>query len=172
MKNMVSIFLVSIGIGVCLAATAQTAAADNKVQESITFRQMPKGPDLYGIFEGRSTCEIAKQFGATFSSPCDHLKWQLILYRDPSTQQPTTFTLSTEMFDRRPLEGKWKIVRGAKHDPSATVYELNYAANKSLYLLKGDENVLFILDEDREFYTGNQDFSYTLNRVELVPAKN
>jgi len=39
------------------------------------------------------------------------------------------------------------------------------------YLLKGDENVLFILDENKAFRNGNEDFSYTLNRVELVPAK-
>lgn len=40
-----------------------------------------------------------------------------------------------------------------------------------LYLLKGDDNVLFILDENKELRVGNEDFSYTLNRVELVPGK-
>jgi hypothetical protein len=35
-------------------------------------------------------------------------------------------------------------------------------------LYKGDENVLFILDEKREFLAGDQDFSYTLNRVHKV----
>jgi len=38
------------------------------------------------------------------------------------------------------------------------------------YLLKGDDNVLFVLDENKELRVGNIDFSYTLNRVELVPG--
>ncbi|HMH33129.1 MAG TPA: hypothetical protein VK543_08875 [Puia sp.] len=36
------------------------------------------------------------------------------------------------------------------------------------YFLKGDENVLFVLDEKKQLRVGNEDFSYTLNRVELV----
>jgi hypothetical protein len=39
------------------------------------------------------------------------------------------------------------------------------------YLLKGDDNVLFILDENKEFRTGNDEFSYILNKVELIPRK-
>jgi hypothetical protein len=49
------------------------------------------------------------------------------------------------------------------------VYALAYGEpNQVLYLYKGDENVLFILDEKREFLAGDKDFSYTLNRVHKV----
>jgi len=54
-------------------------------------------------------------------------------------------------------------------NPAAVVYELTYdLPGKSLYLEKGDENVLFILDDNRAFRTGDQYYSYTLNRVRLV----
>jgi len=35
---------------------------------------------------------------------------------------------------------------------------------RSLFLLQGDENVLFLLDRNQQLYVGNKDFSYTLNR--------
>jgi hypothetical protein len=129
---------------------------------------MPKGPSDYGIFEGRSPCGISTQMDANMPADCDHLKWQLILFRDSSTQKPTTFLLTTEMFNRQPLKGKWVITRGTRNDANAVVIALNYGPENVRYLFKGDENVLFILDAKREFLSGDQDFSYTLNRVHKV----
>ena len=41
---------------------AQTATADNKLSQSITFHPIPKGPSVFGTFQGRPPCsEIAKQ---------------------------------------------------------------------------------------------------------------
>ena len=75
-------------------------------------------------------------------------------------------------YRQKVLEGKWAIVKGIKSNSNAEVYELELSTLGSyLYLLKGDDNVLFILDENKEFRVGNEDFSYTLNRVELVPGK-
>lgn len=91
------------------SADAQTAAKDNIVQESITFSEPPGGRDIYGVFEGRTPCGISRQLGDTQTS-CDHLKWQIIFYRDTLTGQPTVYTLTTELFNRRPLKGVWKVV--------------------------------------------------------------
>jgi hypothetical protein len=113
--------------------------------------------------------ELSRQLRSGLPPDCDHLKWQVILYRDTTTLAPTTYQIKTEMFGRRPLKGNWKITRGTKTDPAAIVYALDYGVpDESLYLLKGDENVLFILDENRAFRTGNLDFSYTLNRVHKI----
>lgn len=150
------------------SADAQTAAKDNIVQESITFSEPPGRRDIYGVFEGRTPAGISRQLGG-IRSGSDLLKWQVIFYRDTLTGQPTVYTLTTELFDRRPLKGAWKVVRGMQGDPAAVVYALTYGAPaKVLYLLKGDENVLFILDESRGFLVGNRDLSYTLNRVHKV----
>ena len=149
--------------------SAQTAAKDNIISESITFKDPPTGADIYGIFEGRTPCSpISKQLGATVAPDCDHLKWQVILYRDTLTLAPTAFTLTTELFDRRPLKGKWEIAED-KENTAGTLLVLYYSPNrKPLYLLKGDDNVLFILNDNRQMLTGNEDFSYTLNRVKKV----
>ncbi len=148
--------------------SAQTAAKDNIISESITFKDPPTGADIYGIFEGRTPCSpISKQLGATVAPDCDHFKWQVILYRDTLTLAPTAFTLTTELFDRRPLKGKWEIAD--KQNTAGTLLVLYYSPNrKPLYLLKGDDNVLFILNDNRQMLTGNEDFSYTLNRVKKV----
>jgi hypothetical protein len=169
MKQLIFIFSACLSLSLIHSAKGQTAATDNKVSGSVTFREMQKGPAVYGIFEGRSPCGISRQMGADMQAGCDHLKWQLSLFRDTKTLQPTTYILTTEMFDRKPLKGKWKIIRGASNDPKAVVFALSYGQlGQVLYLYKGDENVLFILDEKRGFLAGDQDFSYTLNRVHKV----
>jgi hypothetical protein len=165
MKQLVCVFF--LGLLVAHEANAQTSAADNKVQESITFEDPPRGRDIYGVFEGRTPCDISRQLGDP-QPDCDHLKWQVLFYKDTMTQQPATYMLRTELFGRRPLKGAWRVVRGMKDDPDAVVYALDYGTNKVLYLFKGDDNVLFILDEERAFLVGDKEWSYTLNRVQKI----
>jgi hypothetical protein len=157
---------------------AQTAAADNKLSQTITFRPIPKGTTVLGVFEGRPPCpEIAKQLKLPIPNDCEKLKCDLTFYQDPAT-----FTLDIVgggdivkqdggSYQRKILKGKWTIVKGLSSDPDADIYALEFDNPKArVYLFKGDENVLFVLDENKEFRIGNEDFSYTLNRVELVPG--
>jgi len=163
---------------------AQTAAVDNKLSKTITFRPIPKGPTVVGVFEGRPPCQgITRQLKLATTADCIKLKCDLTLYRDQATSQPTTYTLSIigggdvvkmegSSYRHKVLEGKWKIVQGAKSNPNAIIYQLSLGKpGDYFYILKGDENVLFILDENKEFRVGNEYFSYTLNRVELVSGK-
>jgi len=166
-------FSIIIAIVVCFlfaySSTAQTAASDNKLSQSYTYRHpIPKGPAVYGIFEGRPPCrEIAKQVDSPATAECTKIKWRLILYQDSVTKQPSAYQLLGRYL---PAEGKWQVIHGTKSNPAAEVYQLTLARpNTYFYFLKGDENVLFILDENKELRTGNQYFSYTLNRVELIP---
>jgi hypothetical protein len=140
-----------------LQLNAQTAAKDNIISESITFTDPPAGAAIYGIFEGRTPCHpISQQLGA------------VIFYRDTLTLAPATFTLTTELFDRRPLKGKWEIVK-SKENTTAILLALYYSPDrKPLYLLKGNDNVLFILNNSLQLLVGDQDFSFTLNRVKKV----
>jgi len=162
---------------------AQTATADNKLSQSITFHPIPKGPSVLGTFQGRPPCsEIAKQLNLLTDADCIKLKWSLTLYHNPVTFQPTTCTLlmvgggdvikqDENSYRQKAYEGKWAIIKGIKSDPDAEVYQLELGKpGAHFYLLKGDENVLFVLDQNKEFRVGNEDFSYTLNRVELVPG--
>jgi len=169
MKHFSIIIAITFSFLIIDKSTAQTAARDNKLSQSFTYhRPIPKGPSVYGIFEGRPPCrEIAKQVDSPATAECEKIKWRLVLYQDSITKQPSTYQLLGRYL---PSAGTWKIIHGTRFDPGAEVYQLTLAKPGTyFYFLKGDDNVLFILDENKELRTGNQDFSYTLNRVELLP---
>ncbi|GAA4454340.1 hypothetical protein GCM10023189_20650 [Nibrella saemangeumensis] len=125
------------------------------------------GPSVAGVFQGRFPCsEIAKDWKVTVGPECIKVKWGLTLYQDPNTHEPTTYHLRGTLNRSAAREGKWAIVRGTKTDPNAIVYQLDSdKPDVSVYLLKGDDNVLFILDQQRNFRVGDENLSYTLNRV-------
>jgi hypothetical protein len=163
---------------------AQTAVQDNKVTQAITYRPIPSGKKLVAVFEGRPPCSgLKKQLNLEVDADCVKLKWELILFHDSITLQPTTFTLNVvgagdvmkdqaNPYRLSRLNGKWSIIKGAPSNAKAVIFKLE-GSNPGfcIYLLKGDDSVLFVLDEKKNFIPGNEDFSYTLNRVELVPGK-
>lgn len=163
---------------------AQTAAVNNRPSQTITFRPIPKGHSVLGSFEGRPPCPgLAKQLGIATDADCPKLKCSLTFYQDTVTLQPATYTLSIVgggnvvkqeggSYRHKVLEGKWTIIKGIRANPGAEVYRLELDKPETyFYLLKGDNNVLFILDENKDFRIGNDEFSYTLNRVEFIPGK-
>jgi len=183
MRNILVVSVIAFCSVFVNLSKAQTAAADNKLSQTITFRPIPKGPSVLGIFEGRPPClETARQLRIPIPDDCEKLKWDLVFYQDSVTLQPSTFTLHIigggdvvnqdgGSYQQKWLAGRWAIVQGFKSDPNAEIYALEFDNPKvRLDLFKGDENVLFVLDENQEFRIGNADFSYTLNRVELIPG--
>ena len=57
-----------------------------------------------------------------------------------------------------------------KTNPAAVVYQLDPANSEaSLFFLKADDNILFFLDQEKNFMPGNDDFSYTLNKEVQIP---
>lgn len=120
------------------------------------------GPTVLGVFDGRFPCaEIHRDWKLPARPECQKLKWSLALFQDPETQQPTTYSLN-----QGKRTGKWAIVRGTPTDPEAIVYQLDSDKPEvSVYLLKGDDDVLFVLDQQRNFRVGNAYLSYNLNRV-------
>lgn len=145
-------------------ATAQITAIKNIPPDVATQREVPGGPEVYGVFEGRSPCAgIAELFGEELRSACIKIKWRIILYHDSASGAPTTYKILG-----RP-DGKWRIIKGMPGNPSANIIVLETA--KPFYIFNADENVLFMLDENKNFRVGNANFSYTLNRVRLVASK-
>ena len=185
MKNILIGFVTAFFSLFVNLSEAQTAAADNKSFQTITFHPIPKGPSVFGVFEGRFPCPgVARQLKISIDADCAKLKCDLTLYRDSVTFQPTKFVFTIVgggdvvkqeggSYRQKLLEGKWAIVKGIKLSPDAEVFQLELSKPGTyFYLMKGDENVLFLLDENKEFRVGNEDFSYTLNRVELVPKNH
>jgi NlpE N-terminal domain len=131
-------------------------------------QSLPKyGGILVGVFDGRTPCrDLARQLNENVTSDCIKIKWRLTLYKDSLTNQPTTYELIGFSYRKgNPRKGDWKIIRGTKNDPEAVVYQLNHAGGVPLFFYRGDENILFFLDQEKKLMIGNKDFSYTLNRI-------
>ena len=131
---------------------------------AITFAKENSTKAVRTVFEGRTPCsEIAGVFGTAIDASCFKLKWRLTLYRDPTTLEPTTFTIESTFSRKDVVKGRWSIMKTAPTD--ATRYRLEpEAPAKSFSLLLAEDNILFLLDSSERPLVGNKDFSYTLNR--------
>ena len=160
MKNIISSFI----IGFCIFITSVYTQTS---QSPISFAKTPivsrGSSSVYGVFAGRTPCqEFLKEFNLGENPACVKRKMGVTLYQDSVTHQPTIY--ETWGMGKWTGQGKWYIIQGTANDPKAIVFKLDLDANTFLYLLKGDENVLFILDKNKNFLIGNADHSYTLNR--------
>jgi hypothetical protein len=64
------------------------------------------------------------------------------------------------------LRGKWSFTRGTKSDPEAAVLELSVEKQQeSVRFLVLSDDILHLLDSDRNLMVGNGGWSYTLNRT-------
>ena len=128
-----------------------------------TAREVPVGPEIFGVFYGRTPCqELSAQLNVAASEACNKVKCRLILYQDPATKAPTTYSWK----GKTNWTGKWSIIEGTKTDPRAIVYQLQPANPEGfLSFLQVDENILFFLGKDGSPLVGNIKFSYTLNRI-------
>jgi hypothetical protein len=134
---------------------------------SYKIAPLATGPTVFGVFEGRSPCHgIARELKLPQHAGCMKVKWRVTLYQDPKTSAPTTYKVEGSLHRQSAREGTWSIVRGARTDPNAIVYQLNPTPTEgALLLLKADDNILFFLNQNREPMVGHADFSYTLDRV-------
>jgi hypothetical protein len=139
--------------------------------EAYKILPLEKGPTVFGIFAGRTPYEgIVRHLNQNADARGTKVKWLVTLFQDPVTLAPTTYRMEGTLFRSNVRVGKWAIVHGTATDPNAIVYQLEPTKTQSeLSLLKGDENVLFLLNGKRQPLVGHADFSYTLNREKATP---
>lgn len=142
------------------------ASALSQPDMSYPISPLASGPTVFAVFEGRTPCHgIARELKSSVHGGCNKVKWRVTLYQDPETRMPTTYKVEGTLHRRAAREGNWSITRGMPRDPNAVVYQLAPTATEpAILLLKGDDNVLFFLDQNRAPMVGHCDFSYTLNR--------
>jgi hypothetical protein len=135
---------------------------------SYTISRRAEGPQVFGIFEGRTPCQgISRELKRPENAGCFKAKWRVTLLKNPETGEPTTYKIEGSLFRQSPREGTWTILRGTPADPNAVVYRLDATPTEpALYLWEGDRNVLFFLDQNRKPMLGNAEFSYTLSRTD------
>ena len=144
-----------------------SVAAMNASAMSYKISALATGAMVFAVFEGRTPCHgIARELNIPQDAGCIKSKWRVTLYQNPETSAPTTYKVEGSLFRGGARQGTWSVTRGASIDPNATVFQLSPTQTQpALLLLKGDENVLFFLNQKREPLIGHADFSYTLNRV-------
>ena len=161
MKNILSLFIFSFSMS---GACGQVLSTSNQPSQVWPGGGIATGKHVYGVFAGRTPCqEFLKELNLPASPECLKRKMNIILYQDSITGKPTTY--ETKGMGKWSGKGNWYILTGTPSDPNATVFQIKLDATTSLFLLKGDDNVLFILDKSKNFLVGNAKFSYTLNRV-------
>lgn len=139
---------------------------------SLPETMVPGALDTVGIFEGRTPCDDYLRGTAATGTMCQIIKCKLILLRDKQTQLPGDFILYTIYVgngdnDRHSTTGKWQLLKAVAGDPYAVIYSLEPNAGDlthAVYLVKGDNNVLFFIDNNGRFMVGDSYTSYTLNR--------
>ena len=90
----------------------------------------------------------------------------------PGDTCSTSYSLEGFVYRKPPRIGKWTILKGSKTDLNALVYQLDPdSPGGFLSFLKGDDNILFVLDRERNLMVGNIYFSYTLNRVDKITQR-
>ena len=162
-KNMLILILTFT----CFVVYSQKSGVENEPYPTTSSKPFLSGKDAYGVFEGRCACqELAQVLKREVSTDCFKTKWGLNLFQNPDTQAPTTYVLEGSFFRQAIRKGNWHIIKGSKADLDDIVFALEADNQQTIYLLKGDDNVLFFLDNDKNLLTGNDLFNYTLNRVQ------
>lgn len=161
--------MLTVFILVCISllnipAAAQILSTSNKPSQVWPGAgSIPEGPSIYGVFAGRTPCPEFLKVLKMESAGCVKRKMSMRLYQDSITRKPTFF--ETHGMGKYSRKGKWTIVKGRPGDAEAIVFRLVLDKDIILHFLKGDDNVLFILDENKNFLIGNAHYSYTMNRA-------
>lgn len=158
-----------------------TACASVKIQVP-TPSLVPRGPEILGVFEGITPCSLLTrplpQIPADVD--CEQMIWNLVLYQDPQTGAPTTYSLKSAYSIPQQntnglvsggtpivMKGKWTIKTGTKIDPEAIVYQINPDdPQTTVSFLKINDNLLHVLNSEKALLVGNGAWSYTLNRMD------
>jgi hypothetical protein len=168
-------WVIGVGVGGAVAILAMAAwliAANAPARQTAFPPWYPaandSGDPAFVDFENHVPCTIDH----SPADDCQRVKFSLVLYRDPVTDDPTTYLMSRVWVgvssDRQVNEGTWSIEQGTALDPEATVYRLDTGAPEGLdaYWPIGDD-ILFILDEQLMPRVGDAAYGYALNSVPL-----
>jgi len=152
-------------------ARVEPGAGSPELDEARSISPVSSGDTVLGVFEGRTPCQgIAREVGIPVSAGCAKVKWRVTLFQEPHTRKPTTYKVEGTLLRSGAREGPWTIERSAGFDPAAQVYHLGPKTDSPMFLLRGDDNILFLMSRNRQPLVGNAEFSYTLDRRREAPV--
>jgi hypothetical protein len=113
-------------------------------------------------FEGRTPCNVPGIIRNGIE--CYKLKWRIVLRNDGVNNNTGRYkVIGTPWRIEGGKAGNWEISTGKNERITYHLKDEN--GNSFLDLLKLDENIVVFTDKQGKLLVGNEDFSYTLNRV-------
>src|SRR5688572_1703457 len=171
----VKLFFATTSLAVCLVIT-------NSCSQTTT----PANSSAPMVFKATTLCndDVKSLLQIPADTKCEMMKWDLTLFRDPKTSAPGEYKLIYEYGMAKQgtkgfmegsktveLRGKWTIGNGIKENDKVVIYTLEAGSLPvSLSFLKPDQNILHLLDQDKNLMIGNGAWSYTLNNISPIPA--
>jgi hypothetical protein len=166
--------IVAIAAGTAILAAALAFAAFAPGDRRVATPPAPwypattaAGDTLQAVFQSRVPCLDAEGRGAPW---CQTVKVALVLYHDPRTHHPASYLLARvyvgDGSGRIVSAGSWSVATGTGDDPNARVYELDRNAPedfRSYWAISDD--VIFVLDGNRNPRVGDAGYGYALNRT-------
>jgi hypothetical protein len=139
--------------------TLNNINATNTDEINSTARQTEFNDSI--VFEGRTPCGIPGVIPT--GKECYKLKWYLAFYPAAGKNVAPQYRLwGTLTYKEGGKRGTWSTITTKTNH---ILYCLNNDEGKPfIYLLKADENILLFTDANGKPLTGDQDFSYTLNK--------
>lgn len=117
--------------------------------------------------------------GMRLTGKCELIKWKLQIFGMAGSNSTRTYILDCDYGIAKQgtrglvnggthlhREGKWAIQTGMPGNSTAVVFCVDPDKPKeSVYLLKLSDELLHLLDSDRQLMTGTAAWSYTLNKL-------
>lgn len=113
------------------------------------------------ILEGRTPCAIPGLL--LEETVCYKLKWHIVMYSNDNNNTGSYVIYSNLWGRQQEKKGTWSIVKNSNNN---SFYKLT-DSNKQLpvFLVKIDDNIFMFANKEGNLLVGDEDFSYTLNRI-------
>jgi|SRR3989344_6008396 len=137
---------------------------------------------ISGVFEGITPCDNSKRPLPQIPSnaSCEMTIWHISFNPDFMYTLTSSYGMSQPNTTgirgggtRVNMEGNWNIVKGTRTNPEASVIQLNTADSQtSVSFLKVNDNIIHLLDNDKNMMVGNGGWAYTLSKTSGVAINN
>jgi hypothetical protein len=128
---------------------------------------------ISGVFKGITPC-------SNTNAECEMTIWDITFNDD------FTYSLTASYGMSQPgttgikgggtkvnMEGKWIATKGTKTNPNANVIQLNTAdPQTSISFVKLTDNIIHLLDADKNMMVGNGGWAYTLSKVNPISTND
>ena len=152
------------------------------IGQSCSQQSGPGDKPLIKTFEATTPCNdaVKQMLGIPANFECEMMKWKLILSND-AKQNPSTFDLAytyglakqgtrgfTDGARTTELKGKWRIEKGNSKNTDVIITLITDNSPVTLSFFQPGQNLLHLLDENKQLVNGTAAWSYTLNRTDPV----